>query len=228
MRDGRRLSRMAKITAAAVLAVMAAAGPAEAVCELLASGAAGIAGLRIGTAIGARMGIAGGGTAIAGTWPVGLTLGSLLATGTGVVLLATPAVCLALASAAGATTLAAVALAAGVTAAGAAIVVLMTENEYARGVIGRAVDKLEEAGQAGFAWALQLFNGATLEAAGPETTPEPFVGPPELVGPTVVVPGWIHAYQPGFNPPGGLRDVPRGRGNRRTVLTEEGSAGSGA
>ena len=201
MRDGRRLSRMAKITATAVLAVMAAAGPAEAVCELLASGAAGMAGLRIGTAIGARMGIAGGGTAIAGTWPVGLTLGSLLATGTGVVLLATPAVCLALASAAGAT-LAAVALAAGVTAAGAAIVVLMTENEYARGVIGRAVDKLEEAGQAGFAWALQLFNGATLEAAGPETTPEPFVGPPELVGPIVVVPGWIHAYQPGFNPPG--------------------------
>lgn len=91
MRDGRRLSRMAKITAAAVLAVIAAAGPAEAVCELLASGAAGIAGLRIGTAIGARMGIAGGGTAIAGTWPVGLTLGSLLATGTGVALLATPA-----------------------------------------------------------------------------------------------------------------------------------------
>lgn len=202
MRDGRRLSRMAKITAAAVLAVIAAAGPAEAVCELLASGAAGIAGLRIGTAIGARLGIAGGGTAIAGTWPVGLTLGSLLATGTGVVLLTTPAICLALASAAGATTLAAVALAAGVTAAGAAIVVLMTENEYARGVIGRAVDKLEEAGQAGFAWALQLFNGATLEAAAPETTPEPFVGPPELVGPIVVVPGWIHAYQPGFNPPG--------------------------
>lgn len=60
----------------------------------------------------------------------------------------------------------------------------------------------EAAGQAGVAWVLQLFNGATLEAARPETTPQPFVGPPELVGPIVVVPGWIHAYQPGFNPPG--------------------------
>ena len=208
MRDGRRLSKIAKITAAAVLAVMAAAGPAEAVCELLASGAAGITGLRIGSAIGARMGIAAGGTAIAGTWPVGLTLGSLLATGTGVVLLATPAVCLALASAAGATTLAAVALAAGVTAAGAAIVVLIIENEYARGVIGRAVDKLKEAGRAGFPWALQLFNGATLEAARLETTPKPFVGPPQLVGPIVLVPGWIHAYQPGFNPLGGYGMFP--------------------
>ena len=202
MREGRKLSRMARIIAAAVLAVIAAAGPAEAVCELLASSAAGMTGLRIGTAIGARMGIAAGGTAIAGTWPVGLTLGILLATGTGVVLLATPAACLALASAAGATTVAAVALAAGVTAAGAAIVVLMSESEYARGVIGRAVDKLEAAWQAGVTWVVQLFNGATLEAAGPETSPEPFVGPPELVGPIVVVPGWIHAYQPGFNRPG--------------------------
>ena len=143
-----------------------------------------------------------------GTWPVGLTLGSLLATGTGVVLLTTPAVCLALASAAGATTLAAVALAAGVTAAGAAIVVLIIENEYARGVIGRAVDKLKEAGRAGFPWALQLFNGATLEAARLETTPKPFVGPPQLVGPIVLVPGWIHAYQPGFNPLGGYGMFP--------------------
>ena len=202
MREGRKLSRMTRIIAAAVLAVIAAAGPAEAVCELLASSAAGMTGLRIGTAIGARMGIAAGGTAIAGTWPVGLTLGTLLATGTGVVLLATPAACLALASAAGATTVAAVALAAGVTAAGAAIVVLMSESEYARGVIGRAVDKLEAAWQAGVTWVVQLFNGATLEAAGLETSPERFVGPPELVGPIVVVPGWIHAYQPGFNPPG--------------------------
>ena len=202
MREGRKLSKMARIIAAAVLAVIAAAGPAEAVCELLASSAAGMTGLRIGTAIGARMGITAGGTALAGTWPVGLTLGSLLATGTGVVLLITPAACLALASAAGATTVAAVALAAGVTAAGAAIVVLMSESEYARGVIGRAVDKFEAAWQAGVTWVVQLFNGATLEAAGPETSPEPFVGPPELVGPIVVVPGWIHAYQPGFNPPG--------------------------
>ena len=134
MREGRKLSRTARIIAAAVLGVIAAAGPAEAVCELLASSAAGMTGLRIGTAIGSRMGIAAGGMAIAGTWPVGLTLGSLLATGTGVVLLATPAACLALASAAGATTVAPVALAVGITAAGAAIIVLMSESELrARG-----------------------------------------------------------------------------------------------
>ena len=202
MKDAGRLGRTAKIIAAALLTMMVAAEPAEAVCEALGSSLAGMAGLRIGSAIGSRIGIAAGGTAIAATWPVGLTLGTVLATTTGLVLVATPAICLALAGSASGVTFPAVALAIGATVTGIAIVALMTENEAAQGVIGGIIDHLQAAWDAGAAWVVALFNGTTLEAASPETVIGEFVGPHELVGPIIVVPGWIHSYQPRLSAPG--------------------------
>ena len=193
------------------LTIMAicSAGPAEAVCGSVplagstigeVSGALGLAGLRVGAAAGKHIGIAGSGTAIAGTWPVGLTMGSLVAAGTAVVLLASPAVCLALGANPG--TLPIVAVAAGATVAGALILYLMTQEELDTGGIFKHVYQVAAEAVARV-WE-RLRWTTTVRAA--ERMPErpagflvrEFVGPVEIAGPFPVTPVWTKRYEPRF------------------------------
>ena len=221
MRERRKLSRMARIIAAAVLAVIAAAGPAEAVCELLASSAAGMTGLRIGTAIGARMGIAAGGTAIAGTWPVGLTLGILLATGTGVVLLASNASGLPRPGIGGRRDHGRRGRPGGRGNGGRCGHRRADERERVRARGDRPSSRQARSGVA----SRSHMGGATVQrrnAGGRRSGDESGTvrrtagaGRPDRRGA-----GMDPRVPTGIQPTGGLRDVPRSRGNRRTLLTE--------
>ena len=208
MRQRRTATEWTTIIGLTIMAICSA-GPAEAVCGSVPlagstigeiSGALGLAGLRVGAAAGKHIGMAVSGTAIAGTWPVGLTVGSLVAAGTAVVLLASPAACLALGANPG--TLPIVAVAAGVTVAGALILYLMTQEELDTGGI---LEHVYQVAAEAVSWVWERLPGTTTVRAAERMPEQPagfqvheFVGPVEIAGPVPVMPVWTKRYEPGF------------------------------
>ena len=210
--ERRRASRQALgWIAVATIAAMSFAQPAEAVCESigLAAGSAltsvtGGAGAVIGAIKGSHIGIAAGGTAYAGKMVGAITLGTVATLGTAVVLLATPAVCLALAG--NPATLPIIAIAAGIAASGALVIELMMPEEYGMSELWADLKTLTADG---IRWVRENLSGTAVEAResdpGPgraEHAETPFVGPIEFVGPIARVPAWVGNYSIGFDDPG--------------------------